>query len=74
MTSRLRVHETLVAVPFWSIPEVCEITGLSFPGASAGMQRLVDLGIAIEITGGRRDRVFAYTNYLDILTEGTEPL
>lgn len=72
--SALRVHETLVAVPFRSIPEVCEITGLSFPGASAGMQRLVDLGIAMEITGGRRDRVFSYTNYLDILTEGTEPL
>ena len=72
--SALRVHETLMAVPIRSITDVCRITGLSFPGASAGMQRLVDLEMAMEITGGRRDRLFVYTDYLDILTEGTEPL
>ena len=72
--SALRVHETLVAVPIRGIPDVCRITGLSFPGASAGVQRLVDLGIAREITGGRRGRLFVYTEYMGILTEGTEPL
>ena len=72
--SALRVHETLMAVPIRSIPDVCKETGLSFPGASAGMQRLVDLEMATEITGGRRDRLFVYTEYLDILSEGTEPL
>ena len=72
--SALRVHETLMAVPIRSIPDVCEVTGLSFPGAAAGMQRLVDLGMAREITGGRRDRLFIYTDYLETLNEGTEPL
>lgn len=72
--SALRVHEALMAVPIRSIPDVCRITGLSFPGASAGMQRLVDLKMAMEITGGRRDRLFVYTDYLEILAEGTEPL
>ena len=32
------------------------------------------LGIVREITGRKRGRVFAYTRYLDILGEGTEPL
>lgn len=27
-----------------------------------------------EITGRKRERMFAYTRYLDILNEGTEPL
>ena len=72
--SALRVHETLMAVPVRSISDVCGVTGLSFPGASAGMQRLVDLGMAREITGGRRDRLFIYTDYLGTLNEGTEPL
>jgi hypothetical protein len=27
-----------------------------------------------EITGRKRERVFAYARYLDILNEGTEPL
>lgn len=72
--SALRVHDALMATPVRSIPEVCRISGLSFPGAAAGMQRLIDLGIAAEITGGRRDRLFAYSEYLEVLSEGTEPL
>ena len=27
-----------------------------------------------EVTGRRRDRVFAYTAYLNLLSQGTEPL
>ncbi|MYC84071.1 MAG: Fic family protein [Acidimicrobiia bacterium] len=72
--STLRVHEALMVLPIRSITDVSAITGLSFPTASAGMQRLVDLEIAKEITGGRRDRLFVYTHYLEFLNEGTEPL
>ncbi len=32
------------------------------------------LGIAREITGKKRNRIFAYDRYLTILSEGTEPL
>jgi len=38
------------------------------------MDALLNLGIARELTGQRRNRVFAYQRYLDILNEGTEPL
>ena len=38
------------------------------------MQTLVELGIAREVTGRRRNRLFAYDAYLTILREGTEPL
>jgi hypothetical protein len=38
------------------------------------MDLLVDLGIARELTGKRRNRVFCYEEYLKVLGEGTEPL
>jgi hypothetical protein len=38
------------------------------------MTGLADLGLARELTGNRRNRVFAYDRYLAILGEGTEPL
>jgi hypothetical protein len=38
------------------------------------MGALAELGIAKELTGRKRDRVFAYDRYLAVLQEGTEPL
>lgn len=49
-------------------------TGLSFPAVSDALLLLADLGIARELTGKKRNRVFGYTGYLDILSEGTEAL
>lgn len=36
------------------------------------MDLLVDLGIAREITGRRRNRLYAYDRYLAVLNEATE--
>lgn len=72
--SALRVHDALMTSPIRSIPDVCRSTGLSYPGASAGMNRLLDLGIASEIPTEGRSRTFAYPRYLHELIEGTEPL
>jgi len=36
------------------------------------MAALVELGIARELTGKRRNRLFLYDRYLAILNEGTE--
>jgi hypothetical protein len=38
------------------------------------MLTLVDMGIARELTGQRRNRVFVYDAYLNILNEGGEAL
>lgn len=72
--SALRVHDVLMAHPICTIPEVAKGTGLSYPGASAGLNRLIELGIASEVTGDWRARTFAYWQYLQTLIEGTEPL
>jgi hypothetical protein len=66
------VHEALKARPILSMPQICRATGLSFPAAASAMGLLVDLGIARELTGRRRNRLFAYSQYLATLSEGTE--
>ena len=70
--SALRVHEALKARPIQTMPGLREATGLSFPAVSSAMDLLVELAIARELTGKRRNRLFVYDRYLAILNEGTE--
>jgi Fic family protein len=70
--SALRVHEAMKARPITSVAEICRATGLSFPAASSSIELLIQLGIARELTGKRRNRLFVYDRYLAILSEGTE--
>ena len=72
--SALRVHQALKEYPVASIQSVMERTSLSFNAASSGMSILEELDIAEEVTGQRRNRLFGYQQYMDILYEGTEPL
>ncbi|MBC7084192.1 MAG: hypothetical protein PWR07_2283 [Bacillota bacterium] len=72
--SALRVHGALRERPVISFKEICRRTGLSFPAATTGMNVLLNLGVARELTGRRRNRLFAYDQFLSLLTEGTEPL
>jgi Fic family protein len=71
--SALRVHDAIKARPILSMPEICRTTGLSFPAASSAMSLLVEMTIAREFTGKRRNRLFVYDRYLSMLNEGTEP-
>lgn len=72
--SALRVHQALKGQPVISLAEVRNRTGLSFNASSAGMTSLQDLGIASELTGRQRNRVYGYDAYIQILNEGAEPL
>lgn len=70
--SALRVHEALKARPILSLPGICDATGLSYPAVSSAMDVLTKLGIARELTGRRRNRLFVYGDYVATLNEGTE--
>jgi len=73
-STALRVYQVFCKRPLITVNQVCERTRLSFPAVSKAVQELADLGVLREITGQRRNRVFAYDRYLTILNEGTEPL
>ncbi len=72
--SALSVLSALRQRPLRSLKQICSDTGTTFPTASKAMQTLVTLGIATNLTGQRRNRVFVYSGYLNILNEGGEPL
>lgn len=72
--SAMRIYTVLCERPVMTLNELSAHTGLSFPTASKSINALMDLGIVRELTGGRRNRIFAYDHYLAILNEGTEPL
>jgi Fic family protein len=72
--SALQVHEALQKHPLLSIVKAAELTGRSQPTVSTSMDHLARLGMIREVTGRRRDRLFVYGPYLDLLSEGTEPI
>jgi Fic family protein len=70
----LRVFDALRDRPLANLNALTESTGASYPTVARAVEALENLGIVREITGRKRERVFAYTRYLAILNEGTEPL
>jgi Fic family protein len=72
--SALRVLAALRARPVLSITHLRDGHGITFPTASKAMDSLIELGIAKELTGKARNRVFSYAAYLAALQEGGEPL
>jgi Fic family protein len=69
-----RVHEFMQKQPLVSASRLVKELEISKPTANAALGVLLKLGIVKELTGTARNRVFAYENYLRILSEGTEPL
>ncbi|MDP1698202.1 MAG: Fic family protein [Xanthomonadaceae bacterium] len=70
----LRVLHSLRQRPLCSLRQIAQRTGISFPTATKAMKALQEIGIARELTGQRRNRVFVYDAYLNILNEGGEAL
>lgn len=70
----LRVLAALRQRPLLSLPQLCQLSGMTFPTANKTMALLVETSIARELTGQRRNRIFSYDAYLSILNEGGEPL
>lgn len=56
--------------PLCSLRQAAQRTETSFPTAAKAMKTLLDMGIARELTGQRRNRIFVYDAYLNILNEG----
>jgi len=70
----VRCFQALCHRPVRTIKDIQEATGLSYPAVSQSIEALRRLAIVDELTGRRRNRVFAYRRYLELLNEGMEPL
>lgn len=69
--STIEVFRYLESNPIIDIRKTAEALGIAFNTVSSAVSRLVDAGILRQIRGEGRNRVFAYTAYLDILRKGT---
>jgi Fic family protein len=72
--SALRLHELLRKKPLLTIPAAARELGLSVPTVGSAFSHLERLRVVREVTGKRYARLFAYSDYLAILSEGAEPL
>ena len=53
--------------PITSIAAASTGLQLTVPAVTSALERLQKLGIVVELTGGRRNRLFAYSAFLDRL-------
>jgi Fic family protein len=60
--------------PIANIAAVSKSLGLSVPTVTAAFHHMERLGIAKEMTGHRRNRVFSYAKHLELVSAGTEPI
>ncbi len=72
--SAIRVHSHLRNKPITSVKSAAKELELSEPTVRTSLEHLVKIGIVREISGRKRDKIFAYDNFIKILNEGTRPL
>ena len=68
----IRLVELLPSNPIITLPLAIKLLDVSKPTAVRTIEFLQDAGILRETTGRRRDRVYAYHHYLQVLTPDTE--
>lgn len=73
-SSVLRVHQHLQRKPITSAPSAAAAIGASTPTIRTALDHLAKLQIVREVTGKRRDRLYVYDRYLQLLQAGAEPL
>lgn len=73
-SSALRVHEYMRRKPIANIAAAAKSLKLSVPTVTVALNHLLRIGVVEEITGKRRDRLFSYSRYFNLVSEGTEPM
>ncbi|WP_028324201.1 Fic family protein [Desulfatirhabdium butyrativorans] len=70
--STLQVHRALMEHPIATSGLLVEKTGITPATVNKALGHLEQLGIVKELTAQRRNRLFSYTGYIEIMSRGTE--
>lgn len=70
--SALKVHHVFLERPITTVALLSERAGLSPVTINKSLAHLCRLNIITEITGQKRNRVFCYRAFIELLNEGTE--
>lgn len=65
----LKVLKYLYSRPIITVPDIKNLTGVSYPAASNVMGKFVKNGLLVEVTGKARNRRYRYGEYINIFTE-----
>jgi Fic family protein len=67
--SATRVLDALAARPISNIASIVKVTGITPATAGKVMAALENIGLVRELTGQKRNRVFAYSAYIELLNQ-----
>jgi len=70
--SASRLYDLAVGDVVFTIPQASRHLGLSGVSVGKAARHLEELGIVREVTGRTRNKLYVYSDYLEILQEGTE--
>ncbi len=71
--STLQVHRALMEHPIATSGSLVEKTGITPATVNKALGHLEQLGIVKELTARKRNRLFSYAGYIEIMSRGTEP-
>ncbi len=71
-TSTLQVHRALMEHPIATSGSLVEKTGITPATVNKALGHLEQLGIVKELTAQKRNRLFSYAGYIEIMSRGTE--
>ena len=69
-----KIFKYLKKLPQVTVPLIAQQLNMAAPTARSSLKHMVKLGILEEISGKKRDKIYVYHKYLDILESGAEPL
>ncbi len=70
--SSLEVHRALMALPVTTSGALVKKTGFTPPTVNKALERLTRLGIVQRLDARKRNRLFYYTRYIDVINRGAE--
>ena len=70
--SIVQVHRVLIEHPIATSGLIVEKTGITHATVNKALEHLVRLGIVTELTKQKRNRLYSYSRYFDIMNRGTE--
>jgi len=70
--SALKIHQVLIERPITTAGWLANKTGIALSTVNIALKNLQKLGIVQEITKQKRNRLFSYAKYIQIMNQGTE--
>lgn len=71
-SSTMRIHRALMEHPIATSSSLVKKTGISPATVNKALDQLVRLGIVKELTSKKRNRLFSYAEYIEIMNAGIE--